>query len=97
MATNKNYVITLGSLFDSTGVDKGVNDYIKKIESKKVKINLTDNGSAKNTAKDVKDLDGALKDTNASATDNLLTFQAANMLLSKTIDIVSSMVDQVYE
>ena len=94
MATNRNYGIGLGAYLDTTGIEK----QIKDLENKKRNIKFTtDDKALKDTTKGVKDFDGALKSQDETMQNNLLTFQAANMLLSKTIDIMSAMVEQVYE
>lgn len=94
MATNRNYGVTLGAYLDTTEYDKKM----KELESKKHNVNLTaDSKSVKDSTKNVKDLNNALKDQDNAMQNNLLTFQAANMILSKTIDIMSSIVEQVYE
>ena len=94
MATNRNYGIGLGAYLDTTGIEK----QIKDLENKKRNIKFTtDDKVLKDTTKGVNDLDKALKNQDETMQGNLLTFQAANMILSKTIDIMSSMVEQVYE
>ena len=94
MATNKNYSITLGALLDTAELSQK----IKNLEKQKHSINFTaDSKGLKEATEGANGLGKALDDTNQSMENNLLTFQAANMLLSKTVDVISSMVDQVYE
>lgn len=94
MATNRNYGVTLGAYLDTSEYDKKM----KELESRKHSVKFTaDDKGVKDTTKGVKDLDKALKDQDNTMQNNLLTFQAANMILSKTIDIMSSMVEQVYK
>ena len=58
MATNRNYGVTLGAYLDTTEYDKKM----KELESKKHNVNLTaDSKSVKDSTKNVKDLDNALK------------------------------------
>lgn len=94
MATNRHYVITVGTAADLSGLEKDLDKALKKPRT--IKVNAKDT-EVKNTTKSVKDLDNALKDQDSTMQGNLLTFQAANMILSKTIDIMSSMVEQVYK
>lgn len=46
---------------------------------------------------DTKDAEGNIKSLISSVDDMGLTFQEANLIMSKSIDIITSMVDQVYE
>lgn len=46
---------------------------------------------------DTKDAEGNIKSLTSSVDDMGLTFQEANLIMSKSIDIITSMVDQVYE
>lgn len=94
MAVNKNYVITLGTAVDISGAEKDLEKLTKK--PKTIKISAKD-GSVKDATASVKGLDGALKNQDQTLGANLLTFQAANMILSQTVDIVSAVVEQVYE
>ena len=89
MALNKYYSVTFGTNLDLSGAWKEYEKFQKQINGKPINFN-TDGKGLKETTAGVKDLDQTL-------TNNLLTFQAANMLLSKTIDILSSMAEQVYE
>lgn len=94
MATNKNYSITLSSILDTSGIEK----QIKALEAKKHNITFTTGGKAvNNTTKSFEGLNKAINQQDKSLQNNLLTFQAANMLLSRTVDIISSMTEQVLE
>ena len=93
MATNRNFVITLGSLFDPSGLNKGIDAELKK--SRTITIKAKDSGT-KEATKNVKNLDKAIQDQDKSMQGNLLTFQAANMILSKTVDIISNMAGEVF-
>lgn len=96
MATNRNYSITLSTLMDMSGAQKDYENFKKKIEGKKINLNPNAKGMKDATAS-VKDLDKSLKNQDQTLGANLLTFQAANMILSQTVDIVSAVVEQVYE
>lgn len=87
MPTNKNYSITLSSLLDTSGVEAE----IKRLQAKKPTLNLDVNN------KTIKDTSAAVKQLDTTMDSSLLTFQAANMILSKTMDILGAMVEQVYE
>lgn len=69
-------------------VELKTSDIQKKLDAatKGKKVNL----DTKDAQKGVNDLDSAIADMG-------LTFQEANLIMSKSIDIITSMVDQVYE
>ena len=46
---------------------------------------------------DTKDAEGNIKNLTSSIDEMGLTFQEANLIMSRSIDIISSMVEQVYE
>lgn len=94
MATNKNYSVTLSGLLDTSKIES----QIKALQAKQKGITFTaDTSGIKSTTTAVNGLDTALQNSNASATDNLLTFQAANLIFRKTVEVIGEMVDQVYE
>lgn len=95
MATNRHYSITMGTLLDLTGAWKDYENFKKAVEGKQVKFDIDSKG-IKQTGQEVDNLDRSLRTQDETLTGNLLTFQAANMLLSKTVDILSSMVDEVF-
>lgn len=96
MATNRNYLVAIGTSMDLSGAQKDYENFKRQVEGKKIQLN-PNSGGMKVAAERTKGLDTALRQQDATLGDNLLTFQAANMLLSKTVDIVSSVVEQVYE
>ena len=83
MATrsSSNYSILLDVELETSTIKKQLNEAAKNI-----KFNL----NTKDATKDIESLGDAMKDTS-------LTFQAANEVFSKSIEIIIGMVDQVYE
>ena len=82
MATkNTNYSILVDVELETSSIKNQLNK-----AAKDVKLNL----DTKNAVSGLDSLNGAMEDTS-------LTFQAANEIFSKSIDIITSMVDQVYE
>ena len=79
--TNSMYSILVDVDLQTSTIQKQLND-----ASKNLKVNL----NTSNASKDLKDLGDTMDDVS-------LTFQAANEIFSKSIDIIMSMVDQVYE
>ena len=79
--TNSMYSILVDVDLQTSTIQKQLND-----ASKNLKVNL----KTSNASKDLKDLGDTMDDVS-------LTFQAANEIFSKSIDIIMSMVDQVYE
>ena len=75
-----NYSVLIGVELDTKNVQKQLNQNLKNL-----KVDL-----------DAKDATKGLNDLNSSITDTYLTFQAANEIFSTSIDIIKSMVDQVY-
>lgn len=76
-----NYSVLVGVELDTKNVQKQLDNNLKNL---KVDLDTTDAKS------NIDNLGSSMEDTS-------LTFQAANMVFSKTIDVVASMVDQVYE
>lgn len=79
--TNSMYSILVDVDLQTSTIQKQLND-----ASKNLKVDL----NTSNASKDLKDLGDTADDVS-------LTFQAANEIFSKSIDIIMSMVDQVYE
>ena len=79
--TNSMYSILVDVDLQTSTIQKQLND-----ASKNLKVDL----NTSNASKDLKDLGDTMDDVS-------LTFQAANEIFSKSIDIIMSMVDQVYE
>lgn len=85
MAKSKaNYSVLVDVELDTSTVQKQLNDATKKI-----KIDLDDK-PVKESAKSMEDLGNSVEETS-------LTFQAANEVFSKAIEIIGSMVEEVYE
>ena len=76
-----NYSVLVGVELDTKNVQQQLDKNLKNL---KVDLDTTDAKS------NIDNLGSSMEDTS-------LTFQAANMIFSKTIDVVVSMVDQVYE
>lgn len=79
--TNRNYSILVDVELETSTIKKQLDE-----ASKNIKINL----GTKNAKQDIEDLSYAMENTS-------LTFQAANEIFSRSIEVISSMVDQVYE
>lgn len=82
--TKSNFSILVDVDFDT----KQVQSQLQKA-TRKLSIDV-DTGQVKNAATDVKNLGSAMEDTS-------LTFNAANEIFRTTLDVITSMVDQVYE
>lgn len=76
-----NYSVLVSVELDTKNVQQQLDKNLKNL---KVDLDTTDAKS------NIDNLGSSMEDTS-------LTFQAANMIFSKTIDVVASMVDQVYE
>ena len=81
---NSNFSILVDVDFDT----KQVQSQLQKA-TRKLSIDV-DSGQVRNAATDVKNLGSAMEDTS-------LTFNAANEIFRTTLDVITSMVDQVYE
>ena len=79
--TNSMYSVLVDVDLQTSTIQKQLND-----ASKNLKVDL----NTSNASKDLKDLGDTMDNVS-------LTFQAANEIFSKSIDIIMSMVDQVYE
>lgn len=75
-----NYSVLVGVELDTKNVQQQLNNNLKNL-----KVDL-------NTKDAVKGMD----DLNSSVTDTYLTFQAANEIFRTSIEIIGSMVEQVY-
>lgn len=82
--TRSNFSILVDVDFDT----KQVQSQLQKA-TRKLSIDV-DSGQVRNAATDVKNLGSAMEATS-------LTFNAANEIFSTSIDIITSMLDQVYE
>ena len=82
--TKSNFSILVDVDFDT----KQVQSQLQKA-TRKLSIDV-DSGQVRNAATDVKNLGSAMEDTS-------LTFNAANEIFRTTLDVITSMVDQVYE
>lgn len=76
-----NYSILADVELNTSKIQQQLNQNLKNL---KVNLNTTD-------------ATRSLNSLNSSATDTYLTFQAANEIFSKSIEIIGAMVDQVYE
>ena len=76
-----NYSVLIGVELDTKNVQQQLNQNLKNL-----KVDL----DTKNAVKGMQDLDSATEDVS-------LTFQAANEIFSKSIEIIGAMVEQVYE
>lgn len=76
-----NYSILADVELNTSKIQQQLNRNLKGL-----KVNLDANNATR-----------SLNSLNSSATDTYLTFQAANEIFSRSVEIISSMVDQVYE
>ena len=76
-----NYSILTDVELNTSKVQQQLNQNLKGL-----KVNLDANNATR-----------SLNSLNSSAMDTYLTFQAANEIFSRSVEIISSMVDQVYE
>lgn len=79
--TNSNYSILVDVELETSTIKKQLND-----AAKEVKLDLNTKGAKQ-----------GLEELGSTMEDTSLTFQAANEVFSKSIEVISSMVDQVYE
>lgn len=79
--TNSNYSILVDVELDTSNIKKQLNNAAKDI-----KLDLNTKGATQ----DLNDLEDTMEDTS-------LTFQAANEVFSKSVEIISAMVEQVFE
>ena len=76
-----NYSILADVELNTSKIQQQLNRNLKGL-----KVNLDANNATR-----------SLNSLNSSATDSYLTFQAGNVVFSRSVEIISSMVDQVYE
>lgn len=86
MASSANYSILLDAEFKAAQIQKSLNDILK---GTKVTVGVSADG-AQEATQAVENLDQAGQDAG-------LTYQALNKILTTSIDILSSMADQVFE
>ena len=79
--TNANYSVLVDVELDTSSIQKQLQNATKKL-----KVNV----DAQGAIKDIEDLGSAMDDTS-------LSFNAANEVFRTTIDVITSIVDQVYE
>ena len=87
---SNNYSILVDVELQTSTIKKQLDDALKEA---KLKINSDD---AKSASDDLKKLKDASDQAAGSADDLSLSYQAANAILRQSIDIITSMVDQVY-
>lgn len=90
MAKGNNFSIFVDVELDTSKIQKQLDQ-----AAKGKKIEITTN--ADKAAKSINDLDSANRKADESAVDMMLSYQAANAIFQKSVDIITSMVDQVYE
>lgn len=86
MASSANYSILLDAEFKAAQIQKSLNDILK---GTKVAVSVSADG-AQEATQAIENLDQAGQDAG-------LTYQALNKILTTSIDILSSMADQVFE
>jgi len=91
MANNANFSITADVLLDLKNIQKQLDG-----AAKKYKFNL-DSSSVSTATKDVNKLEQATEKASGSAENMGLTFQEANLIMQRSIEVIVSMVEQVYE
>lgn len=87
---SNNFSILVDVELQTSTIKKQLDDALKEA---KLKINSDD---AKSASDDLKKLKDASDQAAGSADDLSLSYQAANAILRQSIDIITSMVDQVY-
>ena len=92
---NSNYSIVVGVDFQKNEVQDKLDKLVKELE-KKNEVNLKVNVDS-SAEKNLKQIGEAAEGVNSAGGKIGITYQAANAILSKTVEIASSMVDQVYE
>ena len=81
-------------------VDAELNlDKLKKdLQTKGLKLPLTvDNSGAKKASKTLEDISNKMEDANSQVSQFGLTWQEASSIMSKCVDIIEKMTDQVFE
>lgn len=86
MASSTNYSILLDAEFQASQIQKSLNNVLK---GTKVTVGVSAEGAQEGTQ--------AIKILDQAGQDAGLTYQALNKILTTSIDIISSMADQVFE
>lgn len=89
--TNNNFSIFAKVELDTSTIQKQLDE-----AKKKAKFELDDK-NIKSTSKSLGELGESVKSSNSNIKDFSLSFQAANEVMSRSIDILTSMVGQVFE
>lgn len=93
MATNYSIIVDVD--FKEKEVQQKLNALVKNLGDKaKVDLKVNIDGSAE---KNLKQIGEAAEGVNSAGGKIGITYQAANAILSKTVEIASSMVEQVYD
>ena len=91
-----NYSILVDVDLNTKGVQAKLDKVFKDLKPPKIKVDVDKDNSVSKIAKEADDASKGLGNLDRAAEDTSLTFQAANEIFSKTIDVISSMVEQVY-
>ena len=86
------YSILVDVDLDTTRTQKKLNEQLKDL-----KVSVKEDGSLKKISNDAEKAAEKIKDLEKATKNNNLTFQAANEIFSKSVDIISSMLEQVYK
>ena len=98
MAIKKSqYSILVDVDFSAKGVQAKLDKLAKEIKPINIKIDVTGTENVKEIVKQADNASKGMKELDQATEDTSLTFQAANEIFSKTIDVITSMVDQVYK
>ena len=98
MAIKKsNYSILVDVDFSAKGVQAKLDKLAKEIKPINIKIDVTGTENVKEITKQADNASKGMRELDQATQDNSLTFQAANEIFRRTIDVVTSMVDQVYK
>lgn len=89
--TSNNFSIFAKVELDTSTIQKQLDE-----AKKKAKFELDDK-NIKSTSKSFGELGESVKSSNSNIKDFSLSFQAANEVMSRSIDIITSMVGQVFE
>lgn len=88
---NSNYSILVDVELDLSTIQKQLNE-----ASRKVKFDV-DSGNVRETSSNIRDLTNNTDDMTRAMYDAELSFQAANEVFHISLDIISSMVDEVFD
>lgn len=98
MARANDYTVILNTKLDISQIQKDLAALQKQLESKKINLSGLNNSVVINqTANAIANVVDNSEKAKKSTDDLSLSFQAANEIFSKTIDIISSMAQQVLE